>query len=341
MAICPRCEQPVDETTRTTCPVCFTPLGPQANAEQAPSTSASPLYQSNQQQSGAQSRALVMPLNAPEIGAPMPTSGMPLNAPEFGAPMPTSGMPLNAPEIGAPMPTSGIPLNTSPLAAPRGAAARMSLNGDIIDTPSNQTPAPTTIGGAAGGRPSLPRPSYGVAPRKVEAARSPGRTATLVVSLLLILGLSGFGGWYYMMHRTNPKDQAQKAFAALKSQDWKAIYELTEQTDQAKSKYKDSQDFADQIKADLSKSPFGNVLGTLMSNMTLEAQEPKDNNGSTATVPVKMSMSLMGQSVTRNIDIKMKNFGGIWKISADNKSSLGGLGALSGGGFGAGSGAGQ
>jgi len=318
MVSCSRCGQQVDETVRDTCPLCFTPLQPQANAPQAQPGAAQYVGLA-----GAPLRQ-AQPLGGPSQYQP--------DAPPGGAPPQPSAMPLNAEQIGAQ--PAAMPRN-APSAAPlRAPNTRMSLNGDIIDTPQNQAQSAPSIGNSPANRPAAPRPAYGVAPRKQEAPGTAARaTALRVVAVLVVLGLAGFGRWYYMMHRTNPKDQATKYLAAIKTQDWATIYDITEQTEQNKAKFKDAQDFAAQTKSAIDKSSFGTLLTTALSSATFEAQDAKENNGSTAVVPIKVSGSALGQTFNQSVDLKMKNFDGIWKISTDNKG-MGGMSGLTGGSFG-------
>jgi hypothetical protein len=319
MVTCPRCEQPVDETVRNTCPLCFTPLEPQANAQQT-----QPGAAQNVGMPGAPNRQ-AQPLAAPSLSASAPPLG--------GASAQPTAMPLNGQPLGAPAQPAAVPLNASSAAPLRNPNTRMTLNGDIIEAPPSQAQAAPTIGNSPAARPAAPRPAYGVAPRKQEASRSAGSTATLVVVVLLVLCLGGFGGYYYMMHRTNPKDQVQKYLSAIKTQDYKTIYEVMEQTEEAKAKYKDAQDFADQTKSMVATSPYGSALVTIESGMTFTIKDAKDNNGSTATVPTTMSISAGGKTYNVDMDLKMKNFNGIWKVSTDTK--IPGMGGgMPGGSFG-------
>jgi hypothetical protein len=221
-----------------------------------------------------------------------------------------------------------MPLNAASAAPLRGPNTRMTLNGDIIETPS--TPSAPPMGGNY--RPAAPRPSYGASSVRVEPrSRSGGSTAAIVVVLLLLLGGGGFGGYYWWSHRSNPKDAAQKYFTAFKAQDWKTVYELTEQTDQTKQMYTSSQDFADKAGKIMS------LFSGLVSGLNFEAQDTKDNDGTTATVPIKISGTAMGQSVNQSVDLKLKNVDGAWKVSGGQ--SMGGMpsfGGMGGGNMGGG-----
>jgi|SRR5579871_1952402 len=281
MVNCPRCDQPVDETVRTTCPLCFTPLRPEADAAQ-PQPTAPPLYQPAASASAAPVQPAAMPLNAP--AAPL-----------------------------------------------RGPNTRVTLNGDIID--ATPTPAAAPLGGGSyAPRPAAPRPNYAT-PARVETRSRSGRGAVVAIVVVLLLLGGGFGGYYWWMHRTNPKDTATKFMTAVKAQDWKAVYELSDLDDQAKSKYTSAQDFADKTKAQLNALPgIGQFINTILSGLKFEVQDPKDNDGSTATVPINISVTVLGRDINQTQDMKLKNVGGIWKVSGGNGTpGLGGFGGMGGG----------
>jgi hypothetical protein len=314
MINCPHCEQPVDETVRTTCPLCFTPLRPEAAAAQP------------------------QPGVAPNLTA-TPTPGAPAGYGAAPQPPQMTAAPLYQPAPpppGAPVQLSGMPLNAPGAAPLRGSNTRMTLNGDIIETP--QTPSAAPMGGNYAGRPAATRPSYGASSARVEPKSRSGAPVAIVVVLLLLLGGGGFGGYYWWSHRTNPKDTVTKYLTAIKAQDWKTIYELTDLPDQTKAKFKDAQDFADKTKAQLSASPGASqMLDGLFSSLQFEVQDPKDNDGSAATVPIKVTINLLGRSMTQNEDVKLKNVGGTWKVSGgSNGMGLGGGMGLGSGGIGGG-----
>jgi hypothetical protein len=223
-------------------------------------------------------------------------------------------MPLNAPPAGTPVQPMGMPLN-APSAPPlRGPNTRVTLTGEVIDAPSGPSPMSPPMAGNYPGRPAAPRPSYGAAPRVQEAPRR-SNSGAVAVLLLLFLGLGGFGGWYWWSHRSNPKESAQKVLTAFKAGDWKTVYDLTEQTDQSKKQFANSQEFADKM------SKVSAFLTPLIGNLNFDAQDPKDNDGTTATVPVKISGTVMGQSGNSTFDLKMKHIGGIWKVSGDGQGT--------------------
>ncbi len=306
MVICPRCQQPVDETVRTTCPLCATSIVG-ATAPVAPG---------------------VMPLNGP---APQP-GVMPLNGP---APQP-GVMPLNGPEpqpVAMPTPgraptgsltPGGLPtgsLNPADLGPGLGANQRMTLTGEVIEVPPPSTSA------AQVGNSKYQVRAYGSAPSKPEPVKAKTDPNAIIIPIVvvLVLALLGYGGWNYYMNRTDPKAQATKFFASLKEGNYKGIY-ATLETDP--DKYKDEKDFVSQMEdANTALDPKKRALrDSLISGMEFQTAPAKNIAGGEATVPVtikgKVTFMLYGmpqlQEIDKTVDLKMKNFMGIWKITRDN-----------------------
>ena len=307
MVVCSRCGHQVDETRMQACPLCATPL-PHPNAAQQQGQSAAP------------------------PGQPM-ASQMP--------PQPSSGIP-GVPSAGGYAP-QGMP--SSPLIPP---GARVSLTGEVYEPNAPQTPPPSYVGGGGGlpprpgmapprpGAPNAPRPASSPYRRETAATARSGSGGAIVAVLLvlLLLGGGGFGGYWYWTHRTNPKDQTQKFCNALKAQDFKAMYELT---DRGADNTTEEQ-FESKLKQTFNALP---GLFDAMKNLTYTAGEATIN-GDTATVPVaisgNISLSLMGQTINQAVNNKMnislKNDSGIWKITSNGSSFGGSLGGGGGGGFG-------
>lgn len=313
MITCPRCGNAVDETTRTTCPTCLTPLQSQAGSP---------------------------PLNAPQPPGGQPGQAVPLNAPPAQPLNAPPGQPGMAPQAGALPPPS----------ASMHPQVRRTLAGDVIEeTPAATAYQPTQPGGYAGGAhggmpspggpPMTSRPAGYPGARRGEtaSAQKAGGGAGLAVVVVTLLLLGGFGGWWFMAHRSNPKQQADKFFVALKALDFKGIYETME-VDTAKYPTEDS--FVQQNKEQMDKAPGAAELAKgLLSSMEATTGEPTIN-GDEATVPVTMKISFQGQTTQRNLPLKMKNIGGIWKVSKDNQGVSGPIfGAGSSGGASGGTGA--
>ena len=294
MVICSRCEQPVDETTRTTCPLCFTPLPVQGAAPPVQPAPAPP------PQSYAPQPGGIMPLAPPDAPPPAVAS---LNAGQAAMP------------IVRPMPTAPMSV---PAAAPRMEAnQRMTLTGEVIEAPQ-----PMSSAMPAGNSQYQARSSAG-APRVAEKAERSGPSVGVIVMVLAALGALG-GGWWFWMHRTNPKDQAQKYFDAVKAQDAKAMYQLVEVD---LSQVKSEDEYVSKVSDAQTRMPF---LKDALAGLQFKAGEPKYNGMNEASVPVAMSGSIslpflgpQPQQINQSIDVPMKNFGGIWKVSKDSPYTRG------------------
>ena len=282
MVICPRCQQPVDETVRTTCPLCSTPISAPTNMLNAPETPTAPAYG----QSGMASPAGVTPLNGP---APQPAI---ITAP-------TSSMPLAAPTLAA--------------------NQRMTLTGEVIEAPPPMTQSPM------GNSQYKAKSSYTAARLEQTPSKTDSRPIIMAVVILLMLGVGGFGGWYYWMHRTSPKEQATKFLNAYKAFDFKTLYELSEADP---DRFQNEQDFIDKQNALNEKMP---QLKEAIASCTITVGEPKYNSMTEATVPVNVTGSIattvFGQTKTTDINesmlLKMKNFNGIWKSAKEDMLSSG------------------
>lgn len=365
MIKCPRCAQMVDETIRTTCPLCFTPIQAATDAAKpleegtlaaspVPLTadSVQPLSAAPPNLAGAQTvnplapSAVVQPLNgvAQPLTGVQPLNGtQPLNAPT--APLAPS---LNAPASGG---TSSLP----PLAMEPGLAPGTirTLNGDIIQTGA---PAPT-VAPAAGG----PPPMGGAAiPTDGSTGPTSNRFSTmydeppedkrgilhtlhgLLVAAMLI-GAAGWLIWKIAIPKPGPKDQVQRFLTAVGDSDFKTIYDVTDLSDDQKKQYPDLQTFADDAKKKLDQvkaTPFGPMLTDIQKSLkTGKVGDAKIDND-TATVPVSFTFTFLGQTQTVSQDVSLKQVDGEWKISGNGSGSkipgVGGnfdVGGGGGGGF--------
>jgi hypothetical protein len=311
MVICSRCEQQVDETKRTTCPLCFTPLpapGAATNASQAPMR------------------------HSPQSDLDVPLAAMP--SPPGGAPAPLMPQPSGIPGIytqpsapSTPQP-SGIPgIYAQPPApvSPLTPGARTSLSGEVYGSDGASGPPPNYMAGGVPmapprpGGPGAPRSSYATArPRAAAETPKSGVSPVVVVLLLLVLGGGGFGGWYYWMHRTNPKDQAEAVYRATVKQDYKALYPLIALSDEAKKQVPDADTFAQKAEQNTNQLAASNPIIKLgldaMKNITdINVGEPTIN-GDKAEVPTSAKMSINGITLTFKGMAHMINQGGIWKL---------------------------
>ena len=302
MIRCSRCDQPVDETAVTSCPFCYTPILPQEAASEKPEEASS---------------------------APAPIG---LAGGMAAAPIPMrSATP--------PPPTRPL----SPLSSPSNPGTRVSLTGEVIESamPPQATNQPMQPGGYAGGslggspptsRPGSPSATARTRESSASAKSSSGNVAGIAAAIVVIF-LVCFGGWWYMQHRTNPKGQAEKVINAFKTQDWKALYELTEMTADQKAKYPDFATWDADRKQSFEKVPGGEqVVESIAKSIdSVSIGEPTFEDGK-ASVPVSFSITLMGLKADQKQTFPMKNIGGIWKLDGDAIGGIvqGGANALGG-----------
>ncbi|HZP85087.1 MAG TPA: hypothetical protein VFB21_25845 [Chthonomonadaceae bacterium] len=253
MVKCPRCEHVVDETKRTTCPICFTPLQAPAAAPPEPPAPTPPY-------AAPPLPGQPVPLDAPPLlprSAPPPgplqmpqplNQPQPLNRPAYTqapppSPPPLAPQPLNPPTVPqAPQPLSqgGIPglpnppQTGAPPLAQGYTAGRVTLTGEPLPM---EAPAPgagaTTIPGAptlamGGGLPPLPpllpRPELQAPPRRPEKAgsgitttrkrKAAANTTLGTIVSAVVLALITFGGiGSYLRADTLAADNTPKAQA--------------------------------------------------------------------------------------------------------------------------------
>ena len=311
MVTCPRCQQPVDETVRSTCPLCFSPI-PQAV------------------QQAAQPAA---PLAAPGPEPSSPSAGQSYygQPPQPVAP----GAHQQPPAYGA-YPYPGQQQTPVPMPAahrpPLNPGARVSLTGEVIDPGAPVGPAPGYVGGSpvapsrVGQPPAASRTQVPQRRESAPAAERPGsgNAVGIVLALLVLIG-GGVGGWYYWMHRTNPKDQALAVYKSYLSQDYKAAYSLSALGPTGKKNFPDADSFATAqqtaINTFLTKLPFGSsLLDSLKAAATTAAVGEPVVTADKAEVPTSCTLTFMGRSVKMKGTAHMVNDGGIWKmdLTADN-----------------------
>lgn len=344
MIKCPRCELMVDETVRTTCPLCYTPILPQAAAptEETLATPAVPP---------------MPPLNAAPSVPPLPTQAVPGLA---RGPL-ASGAPVNP----AAPPSSGIPGIYNQPAPPAGGVpppmptgirpgVRVSLTGEVIDSGMPEAaPPPNYVGGGSPIPPTMPRP--GAPPRPggpvhpaarrmamETPAQSSGNGAVMAIVVILVLALVGVGGWWLLTHRSsnsNPKTVAQRFMNAFKSMDWKTMYELADDSSTDKAKYPNAQAFADDMNNKINQPGVGAFVKVIMDGIKEIKVGEATITGDTATVPVTVTVSMMGQEQTQTSSMTLKKTSGGWKVSSGGMNGVGGGGGM-GGGMGGGAGGG-
>ncbi len=321
MVICPRCQQQVDEKFRTTCPICNTQVVPDTASAQSQNPTA-PAIQAPGTSLPPQNYAPISAVQ-PQYGAvpPQQYGAAPLNMPDLTQTQ--SPQQYQQPLSGAP-PAYGVPTN----APMQGANQRLSLTGEVINVPPpiQSAPQPGSYGGTGGiGNPNTPKPAYQSATRERAQQNSTEKSpiiAIVVVSLLILGG--GFGGWYWLMHRTNPKDQAVAFYTAVVKQDTKAMYPLMALSEEVKKTVPNADAFSEQSSARLQtysqSNPFVAQAMEMLKGITdIKAGEPVID-GDKADVPVSAKMTLMGQQLTMKGTAHMVNERGIWKYDARSNS---------------------
>lgn len=353
MIKCPRCEFPVDETTRTTCPLCFTPIAaagqtpPQPGAQPVPDPSrgvqmphhppAVPVAVPTPPEQGAQPG--MMPPPMPQ-GMPMPPT-VPQMPPQQPAPMPPQGYTPPAQQTPPVLPGMGQPPQMPPpQAAPPPAApgyapgaaprpgVRVSLTGEVIDdSMTNNAPPPSYVGGGAA---PPPRPVGTARPtgmnRPVQETPSSGSGAgiAIVLVVILLLGGVGFGGWWFMTHpRSNPKENALHVYTAMLKGDWATAYDYMDKSGASNVPSKEA--FVKLQEDQINANPTAKMGIDLLKNSTSDYKvgEPVIN-GTEADVPTSCKMTIMGQSLTFKGTAHMVYRGGKWllKVGGDYSSGL-------------------
>ena len=142
---------------------------------------------------------------------------------------------------------------------------------------------------------------------------APARDYALVINLSVlmafILACVG-GGWWWWTHRTNPKGQAEHYLHAIQWLDWGVVYDLS------------------------AEPPGGMKRGAFISKM----DEPYEGNG-----VLRIGARHMYESITysvgepridgdkatvtatiggRTLELKLKNFGGVWKVYPPSANPL-------------------
>jgi hypothetical protein len=139
-----------------------------------------------------------------------------------------------------------------------------------------------------------------------------------VLILLLLLGGGAFGFWYWQKQRA-PAVAAEKVLAAMKSKDWKTVYNMME--------------FSAEQKAVINEQVFlqaMNVVGGMFSVKEYKIGGVKIE-GEAATVQTEVTVEAAGKTRTDKSDAKFKLVNGQWKMDvAGEVNRL--MGSLGGGG---------
>ncbi|HZT43585.1 MAG TPA: hypothetical protein VFA07_15580 [Chthonomonadaceae bacterium] len=168
-------------------------------------------------------------------------------------------------------------------------------------------------------------------------AAAPAKTSRGILIggvVILLLLLIGGGSWALLRLRASnadPRQQAIRFFDALKAQDWKTVYALSEGAERnfiSEAAYESKM-----------RETIGNPLVNVFFSGLIGKAQPEVGqpviHGNEATVPVTwtrtLSMQIEGkeyyQSATNTYAMQMKKIRGIWKV-ADDPQGIGGLVAL-------------
>jgi hypothetical protein len=354
MVKCPRCNFAVDETTRTTCPLCFTPI----NVEGVTETAAPEVM-------AVAPEAAVVPeppqVAASAVDAPPTVPTVPITPAPSEIPMPPQQaqpqvpvMPPPAMPQMPPMPPQqqqmpgmqqmqggGMPqpqaVPQAPQYAPGSAprpGVRVSLTGEVIEEAAPAVPPPSYVGGAVPPPRPTAQPANTGAGRRSKYEEAPGttqgNTLNAIILTVMFVAFVGIGGWYYLSSRTNPKDQTTKYLTAVKQQDWKTLYTVIDLSEEDKKRLPDAAAFEKEAKEKLGSTPLGPQMFTLLKDMTFTVSEPTIE-GEKASVPIVLNIKFMGQEQKVNQTIQLVNHGG-WKVT-QSAGAMGG-GMMGGGGMG-------
>lgn len=270
----------------------------------------------------------------------MPPNGMP-SGPMYPGMMPPSGpmqpgmMPPSGPMQPQMMAPSGpmqpMVAPSGPLAASRSAAAlapgaRVSLTGEVIKSQDSSPPPRYVGGGAAPGGPPAAARRPGSGPTKKTATVAdldhmnvkPSKSTTfyMVMAILCVFLAGGavYGGIFAFTHyRTNPKTQADRYLAALKTMDLNTLYDTTAINP---IKFPNAKVYASKVNEKTQKQ-----VKNLLSTVDFQTGTPVITNDD-ATIPVTVSgtavLEMSGKKFTiplnAQINMEMHNYDGLWKV---------------------------
>ena len=207
---------------------------------------------------------------------------------------------------------------------------RVSLTGDVIEVPR---PAPKPMGPSSGG----PAPKAGGGKALPAGARTPTRgrygipeedapekksVMSIIWTVMFIVMVVGGGGGYFfwMQKQAAPTKAAEKIATALQAADWTTIADAIELSEAQKEQIKTiGQDPKALVKTQLT------MVGTVVTFKEVKVGE-QTMTGDGATVKVKIIAEGKGSAAgalagTRDVDWKMKNVNGIWKIDGESFNS--------------------
>ncbi len=294
MVTCPRCQQPVDETVRSACPLCFTPIvQPGHGSGSLASTS--------------------LDGHLPLTGSLLDSQAQPPEPAVISSPIESPGPP-------EPVTTGNRP--------PLPSGARISLTGEVIEAaaPSRTAHEYTAGSNIASGRQTPLSPAErarSLDRRRDEKPKEDGGGRGIAyAAIAAVVLLSAGGGLYWWMHRTNPKDQALAVYRAYLSQDFRAAYALSAFSPDTLKLYPNADVFAAEqskvVDAALSNPTVAPIKSAILDSVKKAADSAVVGDptvtGNRADVPTSTSLSLMGQTVNFKGAAHMVNDFGIWKL---------------------------
>ncbi len=307
MIKCVRCGQMVDETERTTCPHCFTPLASaEGEGHPDPTVQVAPIVPM-QLIPGTVIGNKRVSLTGELIEIDPPT-----NKPSYAGGTPAPPPPVAPP--GAPT-SSGTTLGVRKTPGVKGKSpASLAPMAPLPPPSSAPAPSPSLTANAAPPPNTAPRPAS--APIRPASASSSKRSSSSgIIAVLLALVVLGAGGYWFMQNRTNPKDNAEKWLRALLTKDYKTVFELTNAGPKSQSKSAADWKKAMQTKADmgvLGQTTPEDLFSQLKAHVT-KVDEPKTSDSGT-NVPITVTLSVNGQEISRVNQVPMKKVNGVWKV---------------------------
>ncbi len=302
MIKCVRCGEMVDESTRTTCPQCLTPLASTDGAQPPHVEQSAPAPEPMMLVPGTVIGNMRVSLTG-ELIEINPSSQSPAYAGGSVAPPPQP-----APKANNSAGTAGLGVRKAPSVKGNASAQPLSTSA-AVPPPYNAPPASTAP------RPT-PRPT--AAPMRPMETAQPKRgsnVGVIVVVLLLIVG--GAGAYMFMQNRSNPKENAEKWMRAMIKHDYTTMYELSawKGNDIPKS----AADLKTKMQTELDVPGLGKTTPEKaldLINLTLvSVGEPKTAEGKT-TVPMKLKISILGQEQSQDMDLPLKMDSGKWKVES-------------------------
>ena len=211
--------------------------------------------------------------------------------------------------------------------------ARVSLTGEIIEEPANApaagymgqtaTPAQTMrppLNQPAPQRPGAPGAPAHYHPQSQSSNRESGGNSGVIGIVLGILAFAGagFGVWFWLSHRSDPKVQAKSVYVAVVKQDWIAAYDLCAFSPDGKKKYPNAAAFEAESKKGLDTLAANPLYASAMEAMKSSADsitvgEPVVT-GDKADVPTAITLNVLGQKLNMKGTAHMVSDGGIWKL---------------------------